>query len=129
MYLVGKADTSTKADTANDEHSQVLSKGTQNGADAEGSTTQNHDQLPATNPGHRASEETEKGTCSHQPQHQKNTKVHVIAYANLPGESAHWALALHLLVARDKQQIQKAGIGLTRQEEHRREGRKLLTGV
>ena len=62
-YLVGKADTSTKADTANDEHGQVLGKGTQNGTNAEGSATTDHDQLPAANLGYWVGEESEEGTC------------------------------------------------------------------
>ncbi len=49
---------------ANDEHGQVLGKRTQNGANAEGGTTQNHDQFPATNARHRSGEETEEGPCS-----------------------------------------------------------------
>ncbi len=63
-YLVGKTNTSTKADTANDEHGQVLGKGTQNGANTEGGATHDHDQLPATNLGDWASEEGEESTCS-----------------------------------------------------------------
>ena len=62
--LVGKTDTGTKADTANDEHGQVLSEGTQDGANTEGGTTQNHDQLPATNLGNGRCEEAEKSTCN-----------------------------------------------------------------
>ena len=63
-YLVGKADASTKADTTNDEHGKVLGKGTQDGANAEGSSPQNHDQLPATDASHRAGEEAEESSCN-----------------------------------------------------------------
>ena len=63
-YLVGKANAGTEADTADDGHGEVLGKGTQDGANAEGSSSQNHDQLPATNAGHRACEEAEGSTCS-----------------------------------------------------------------
>lgn len=38
-YLVGKADASTKADTADDKHGKVLGKGTQDGTNAEGSSS------------------------------------------------------------------------------------------
>ena len=62
--LIGEADASTKADTANDEHGKVLGKGTQDGANAEGSSPQYHNQLPATNARHRASEEAEESACS-----------------------------------------------------------------
>ena len=62
-YLVGKADTSTKADTANDEHGQILGKGTQNGTNTEGSTTTDHNQLPAANLGNWAGKECEESAC------------------------------------------------------------------
>ena len=62
-YLVGKADTSTKADTTNDEHGQVLGKGTQDGTNAEGSATTDHDQLPAAKSGYWVGEESEEGAC------------------------------------------------------------------
>ena len=62
-YLVGKTHTSTEADTPNDEHGQVLGKGTQDGTDAEGSASKNHDQLPATKAGDGASEKAEESTC------------------------------------------------------------------
>ena len=63
-YLVGKANAGTKADATNDEHGKVLGKGTQDGANAEGSSPQNHDQLPATNASHRASEKLKKAPAA-----------------------------------------------------------------
>ena len=61
--LVSKPDAGTKADSANDEHGQILSKGTQDGAYAEGSASKNHDQLSATNARHWSSEEAEESSC------------------------------------------------------------------
>lgn len=66
IYLVGKADTRAEEDTADDEHGQVLSKGTQDGANAEGGATKNHDQFPATKAGHWSGEEAEESSCTQQ---------------------------------------------------------------
>ena len=62
-YLVGKANASTQADAANDEHGQILGKGTQDGTSAEGGTSTDHHQLPASELGNRVAEESKESTC------------------------------------------------------------------